>query len=113
MSDEEIWNYLQDLKKRIMEEKIYSIHHNATLIYNSTTATYENFIFDDKGRIQKRAGLTWDYFTPPNIPPAKPPQGPKCSCGTSKTMGKDDHWSHHSDWCDVYKANAPKPKETK
>ena len=25
----------------------------------------------------------------------------KCTCGATKTMGKDDHWSYHSDYCDL------------
>jgi len=25
----------------------------------------------------------------------------KCTCGASKAMGKDDHWSFHSDYCDL------------
>lgn len=25
----------------------------------------------------------------------------KCTCGASIAMGKDDHWSYHSDYCDL------------
>lgn len=29
---------------------------------------------------------------------------PKCECGTTKTLGKDDHNMLHSDWCPKRKA---------
>jgi hypothetical protein len=28
---------------------------------------------------------------------------PKCTCGATITMGKDDHWQFHSDYCEIYK----------
>lgn len=35
---------------------------------------------------------TWRYW-----------EEPQCTCGVTITMGKDDHWHFHSDYCDVYK----------
>lgn len=29
------------------------------------------------------------------------PMVPKCECGTSITLGKDDHPMHHSSWCPI------------
>lgn len=28
---------------------------------------------------------------------------PKCDCGTTITLGKDDHAMYHSDWCEIKK----------
>lgn len=28
---------------------------------------------------------------------------PKCECGVTVTLGKDDHPEHHSEYCDIYK----------
>ena len=25
-----------------------------------------------------------------------------CECGSSVTMGKDDHWTYHSDYCPLH-----------
>lgn len=30
-------------------------------------------------------------------------KAPKCECGATIAMGKDDHYSHHSLWCEIRK----------
>lgn len=43
----------------------------------------------------------WDVYSPTGT--LVEPEPAKCECGTTKTMGKDDHPQFHSDWCSVYK----------
>jgi hypothetical protein len=33
--------------------------------------------------------------------PIEKKDSPKCQCGTSITLGRDDHPMHHSSWCPV------------
>ena len=42
----------------------------------------------------------WKTYWGQGDEPPDPP--PKCTCGVTITMGKDDHWHFHSDYCPVY-----------
>jgi hypothetical protein len=40
----------------------------------------------------------WWNWSPPKLY-----SPPTCECGVSKTLGKDDHWQFHSDYCPIRK----------
>jgi hypothetical protein len=40
----------------------------------------------------------WEDYTDKEL---KEPVKPKCTCGVTKTMGKDDHLDYHSNYCDL------------
>ncbi len=55
--------------------------------------TNQHVVYDD-------TYVDWTRYTPAQF--FKPE--PKCTCGVTITMGRDDSIVYHSDWCDVKEA---------
>lgn len=49
----------------------------------------------------------YSYWIPDEIPLTK-----KCTCGTSITMGQDDHIDYHSDYCEMKENENSKTNKT-
>lgn len=98
-----IYKKLKDLKKQKYSSSSTQTSNTSgqALVAASSGSTYGN-----------GWGLPWGHTEwgdyDPSAVEIKKPEGPKCECGTTIALGKEDHPERHSQWCAVFKNSLTK-----